>query len=91
MAPTPTTDKNKFKDLTFKKDFSLQLPEKALFCNETELFSCQLFLSLGDAFTCKASPFEKQSTGLFFNSPLAKRFVTAGLCPTPHKGCQPLT
>jgi len=27
----------------------------------------------GDAFSYKASPLEKQSTGLFFNSPLAMR------------------
>ena len=26
--------------------------------------------SKGDAFSCKASPLEKQPTGLFFNSPL---------------------
>ncbi len=36
---------------------------------------------LRDALTCRASPLKKQSTGLFFDSPLAERFVTVGLCP----------
>jgi len=31
--------------------------------------------SLGDALSCRASPLQKQSTGLFLNSPLAERFV----------------
>jgi hypothetical protein len=35
--------------------------------------------------------FRKQFTGLFSEFTLAGRFVTVGLCPTPHKGCQPLT
>ena len=39
--------------------------------------------------TAGSHPLKKQSTGLFFDSPLAKRFVTVGLCPTPHKGCPP--
>ena len=29
--------------------------------------------SKGDALSCRASPLKKQSTGLFFNSPLAER------------------
>ena len=38
---------------------------------------------LGNAFTCKAFPLKKQSTGLFFNSPFAKRFEA--ICGvTPH-------
>ena len=62
---------------------------------------CQKNLILsGDAFTCKASPLPKQSPGLFWNSPLAKR--PADKCGAlPHtppealpldfaKGAQPL-
>ena len=43
----------------------------------------KLLIPLGDAISCRASPFQKQSTGLFLNSPLAERF--AAICGAlPH-------
>ncbi len=43
------------------------------------------YICSGDAFTCKASPLPKQSPGLFWNSPLAKRFgdICGALPHTP--------
>ena len=51
-----------------------------------------IFLSLlqGDAFTCKASPLPKQSTGLFGNSPLAKRPTECGALPHALQGLSAL-
>ncbi|MDY3791213.1 MAG: hypothetical protein SOZ56_01905 [Oscillospiraceae bacterium] len=51
----------------------------------------------GDALSCRASPLEKQSTGLFFNSPLAER-LCKGVSPSaegdegrcPLDPCKPL-
>lgn len=42
----------------------------------------------GNAFTCKTFPLEKQSTGLFFNSPFAKHFsgYMRGFAPLPTGG-----
>ena len=45
----------------------------------------------GDALFPRASPLQKQSTGLFLNSPLAERFVTVGLCPHTPPEALPLT
>ena len=38
--------------------------------------------SKGDALSCRASPLKKQSTGLFFNSPLAERLRVGGVSPS---------
>ena len=59
--------------------------------NYSERCVKKVLIPLGEALSCRASPLQKQSTGLFLNSPFAERFaVICGALPHTPQGLSAL-